>query len=86
MPAIRHRMHDADGVIFASPVNSRMVAGRFKVFIDRITCTVHRARRAGVSPSSPPRNTGGGSGRGAWRGFLPGTRPGTEPNRCSPTR
>jgi multimeric flavodoxin WrbA len=41
---LTRRMHDADGVIFASPVYSLQVTGLMKVFIDRHSYILHRPR------------------------------------------
>ena len=35
-------MHEADGVIFASPVYSINVSGVFKVFVNRFSYVFHR--------------------------------------------
>jgi len=40
--AIKQQMHDADGVIFASPVYGMNVSGQFKVFVDRFSYIFHR--------------------------------------------
>ncbi len=42
--AIEARMHEADGVIFASPVYGMNVSGLMKVFIDRFSYIFHRPR------------------------------------------
>lgn len=44
MPAIVQKMHTTDGIILASPVYSWMVPGQLKVFIDRLSYTMHRPR------------------------------------------
>lgn len=41
---LTRRMHDADGVIFASPVYALQVTGLMKVFIDRHSYIMHRPR------------------------------------------
>ena len=41
---LTQRMHDADGVIFASPVYALQVTGLMKVFIDRHSYILHRPR------------------------------------------
>jgi len=41
---IEQRMHDADGVIFASPVYGMNVSGLMKVFVDRFAYIFHRPR------------------------------------------
>lgn len=43
-PSIEQKMHDADGVIFASPVYGMNVSGLMKVFIDRLSYIFHRPR------------------------------------------
>jgi multimeric flavodoxin WrbA len=43
-PAIEQKMHDADGVIFASPVYGMNVSGLMKVFVDRFSYIFHRPR------------------------------------------
>jgi multimeric flavodoxin WrbA len=43
-PAIEQMMHDADGVIFASPVYGMNVSGLMKTFIDRFSYIFHRPR------------------------------------------
>jgi multimeric flavodoxin WrbA len=43
-PGIEQNMHDADGVIFASPVYGMNVSGLMKVFIDRLSYIFHRPR------------------------------------------
>jgi multimeric flavodoxin WrbA len=43
-PAIEQKMHEADGVIFATPVYGINVSGLFKVFIDRFSYVFHRPR------------------------------------------
>ena len=42
--AIEAQMHDADGVIFASPVYGMNVTGLFKTFVDRFAYIFHRPR------------------------------------------
>ncbi|MDN7023659.1 flavodoxin family protein [Methanoculleus sp. FWC-SCC1] len=42
--AIEAKMHEADGVIFASPVYGMNVSGLMKVFIDRLSYIFHRPR------------------------------------------
>jgi multimeric flavodoxin WrbA len=42
MPDIVQKMREADGVILASPVFSWAVTGQFKIFIDRLSYTMHR--------------------------------------------
>lgn len=44
VPAVTRNMHDADGVIFASPVYALQVTGLMKVFIDRHSYILHRPR------------------------------------------
>jgi multimeric flavodoxin WrbA len=41
---IEQQMHDADGVIFASPVYGMNVSGLMKVFVDRFSYIFHRPR------------------------------------------
>jgi len=41
---LTQKMHDADGVIFASPVYALQVTGLMKVFIDRHSYILHRPR------------------------------------------
>lgn len=41
---LAQKMHDADGVIFASPVYALQVTGLMKVFIDRHSYILHRPR------------------------------------------
>jgi multimeric flavodoxin WrbA len=43
-PSIERKMHEADGVIFASPVYGMNVSGLMKVFIDRFSYIFHRPR------------------------------------------
>lgn len=43
-PGIERRMHEADGVIFASPVYGLNVSGLFKTFVDRFSYVFHRPR------------------------------------------
>jgi len=43
-PGIEQKMHDADGVIFASPVYGMNVSGLMKVFVDRFSYIFHRPR------------------------------------------
>jgi multimeric flavodoxin WrbA len=43
-PAIEQKMHDADGVIFSSPVYGMNVSGLMKVFVDRFSYIFHRPR------------------------------------------
>ncbi len=43
-PSIEQKMHEADGVIFASPVYGMNVSGLMKVFIDRLSYIFHRPR------------------------------------------
>jgi multimeric flavodoxin WrbA len=43
-PGIEQKMHDADGVIFASPVYGMNVSGLTKVFVDRFSYIFHRPR------------------------------------------
>ncbi|MCM2466562.1 flavodoxin family protein [Methanoculleus oceani] len=43
-PAVEEKMHDADGVIFASPVYGLNVTGLMKTFIDRFSYIFHRPR------------------------------------------
>lgn len=40
--SIEQQMHDADGVIFASPVYGMNVSGLFKMFVDRFSYIFHR--------------------------------------------
>jgi multimeric flavodoxin WrbA len=44
VPAIEQQMHDARGVIFASPVYGMNVSGLFKTFVDRFAYIFHRPR------------------------------------------
>ena len=43
-PGIEQKMHDADGIIFASPVYGMNVSGLMKVFVDRFSYIFHRPR------------------------------------------
>jgi multimeric flavodoxin WrbA len=43
-PGIEQKMHEADGVIFATPVYGMNVSGLMKVFIDRLSYVFHRPR------------------------------------------
>lgn len=43
-PDIERRMHEADGVIFATPVYGMNVSGLFKTFVDRFSYIFHRPR------------------------------------------
>jgi multimeric flavodoxin WrbA len=43
-PEIERRMHEADGVIFATPVYGMNVSGLFKTFVDRFSYIFHRPR------------------------------------------
>lgn len=43
-PHIAQKMHDADGVIFATPVYGLNVTGQMKTFIDRFSHCFHRPR------------------------------------------
>lgn len=43
-PAVGRKLHDADGVIFASPVYGLAVTGLMKTFIDRFSYVFHRPR------------------------------------------
>lgn len=43
-PAVGEKMHDADGVIFASPVYGLAATALMKNFIDRFSYTFHRPR------------------------------------------
>lgn len=43
-PAIERKMHEADGVVLASPVYGMNVSGQFKVFVDRFSYIFHRPR------------------------------------------
>lgn len=43
-PLIEQKMHDADGVVFATPVYGMNVSGQMKVFIDRLSYVFHRPR------------------------------------------
>jgi len=42
--AIEARMHEADGVVFASPVYGMNVTGLFKTYVDRLSYVFHRPR------------------------------------------
>lgn len=44
VPAILQAMHEADGIVLASPVYSWQVPGLLKVLIDRLSYTMHRPR------------------------------------------
>ena len=43
-PEIERQMHEADGMIFASPVYGMNVTGLFKTFVDRFAYIFHRPR------------------------------------------
>jgi multimeric flavodoxin WrbA len=43
-PLIEQKMHDADGVIFATPVYGMNVSAQMKTFIDRFSYIFHRPR------------------------------------------
>jgi multimeric flavodoxin WrbA len=43
-PAVEEKMHNADGVIFATPVYGLAVTGLMKTFIDRFSYIFHRPR------------------------------------------
>jgi multimeric flavodoxin WrbA len=43
-PIIEQKMHNADGVIFATPVYGMNVTGQMKTFIDRLSYVFHRPR------------------------------------------
>lgn len=43
-PAIEQKMHEADGVVFATPVYAFSVTGQMKIFIDRLSYIFHRPR------------------------------------------
>jgi len=43
-PFIEQKMHNADGVVFASPVYGMNVSGQMKTFIDRLSYVFHRPR------------------------------------------
>jgi len=43
-PLIEQKMHDADGVVFATPVYGFSVTSQMKVFIDRFSYIFHRPR------------------------------------------
>ena len=43
-PAIEKKMHEADAVVFATPVYGMNVTGQMKIFIDRFCYTFHRPR------------------------------------------
>ncbi len=43
-PLIEQKMHDADGVIFATPVYGMGVSAQMKTFIDRLSYIFHRPR------------------------------------------
>lgn len=47
VPAIVQRMHEADGIVLATPVYSWQVSGLLKVLIDRLSYTMHRPQLYG---------------------------------------
>lgn len=43
-PLIEKKMHEADAVVFATPVYGMNVSGQMKIFIDRLSYVFHRPR------------------------------------------